>query len=205
MSRSSVILSALLLMPLACDDDGGDAVGSGGGDDSEMADTDDWVEGEIPDGNGGLPPGGPSDGGDGDEDGDEDGGEEPEALSVWFGEIERVDGMLGEGFLEFFAIDIVDGQELESCIITTPLTIVSEPQDCSSCEFAVELELTEVEVEVDVGCAEHGIDPASLTGTRIAVGYGGGEELFVREGEEWVLHGFAELLPEVFVFEYEPL
>lgn len=208
---------ALLVLTGGCDSedpggmgnaDSGDTDGdtddnSGGGD------TDEWVGGEIPDdGNGGLPPGdtadseGPDEGGDGDEDGDE----EPESFAIWSGELERANDVLGDGFLEFFALEVDEqGAELEACTVFMTLTLVSEPQGCGGCQFAAEAEISEVEVETDVGCANYGIDPASLGGTRIAVGYGGGEELYVRDGEEWIAHGFAELHPDSFFFEWAPL
>jgi hypothetical protein len=185
MTRVAASLALWLgLAVLACEDQATQGEGEG------------WVGGELPPGNGGLPPGDPA----GADDGDWD--EAPHA--VWFGEIEVQDGGYGVASGGFMAVDVDDGVAYEACVAVWTSLVVAEPTDCNACEFAVELEYGEVEIAVDVDCAGWGFDPASVEAMRIGVGYGGGETLHLRDDNgEWIEYGYAELGAGYFYFELE--
>lgn len=87
----------------------------------------------------------------------------------------------------------VEGRgEQELCIIAWQSHFVSAPDDCEACEFAFELEYGTPDVEVDLDCSAYDIDLESIAGTRIVIGYGGGDQLWVREGGTWAVGGYAE-------------
>ncbi len=112
------------------------------------------------------------------------------------GEITMFRGFFERAGGEFFAAELVDGEEVETCIVEWESRFVSQPTDCDACEFAFELEYSEPEIVLDRSCESYDLDLPSIAGTRLSIGYGGGERLYLREGEAWIPRGEAEHHPD---------
>ncbi len=127
--------------------------------------------------------------------------------ATWGGEVSFFREFFESAGGGFEVLDLQRGEEVETCIVEWESRFVSQPTDCPECQFAFELEYgePEVEVEVDGACGLWETELAAIPGTRISIGYGGGERLWVLDGERWVARGYAEYAPqEEFVFELEP-
>lgn len=74
---------------------------------------------------------------------------------------------------------------------------VATPDDtCVECVLAYQLTITFDELEIDADCASYGFDEIGLDGMTLGIGGGEDEELYVNQGEGWVLveNGSAEYL-----------
>ncbi len=153
--------------------------------------TDPWADSMVP-------PVAEAEQQDGEEDEDEqfDPFEEGEGGAYWFGEGEVSPGVDFVGGGEFVAG--FDDEEL--CIILYAFTASAPLDDCPGCDFAFELTLGEVEIEVDEGCAEVGVEPARVAGQRLTIGYIGEDRALARVNGSWIVGGRAEHPPEGFEF-----
>ncbi len=154
-------------------DSSGDGDGTGDSGEENWWETDDTGEGEIDDT--GKP-----------EDEKPDDGEK-EASEAWTGYI-SLESM--EGVILYSA---VDASGLETCSLYYELLNMTDADDCTSCQFAITSELSEVLVETDAGGCDETMDLEGLN-----LGFGHGSEmigeyegvayhtLFIsEEGEDW--------------------
>ncbi len=186
MTRQRMITAALALglagLTPACGDDGG------GGE----TDAAGWIDGMIPDtGSPKPPPSGDEDYGD-----DDDDGEELEDEMFWeaFTVVEAGVSLSGDGELL-----VIEGG-VETCSILHQVSSLQPLDDCPGCDFAFEIEFSEVEVEVGDACP---IDPAAIEGMRSKIGFVPPETLMRDAGDGWQEGGFAELAEGEFIFELE--
>ena len=140
-------------------------------------------------------------GDDGEDDEDDEDNEDDEDFIGWFGEGEIVPGQSADLYLEF----VVYLDDIDLCLIEME-AVESRPDDsCEACEWAFELTLGNVLTEVGDQCLEHDMDPATLEGSSVFVGYAEGELYWQKQGE-WLVAGEAEYLPEdsgFFGWEYD--
>ncbi len=165
-------------------------IGACGGDPgAPAAETDRWADSMVP--VGAVP------GLENDEEGedDEDGDEGDERFWVGYGEPVPGQAFTGAGELA------IGNGAIEVCIVLFRYVASTPLDDCSGCEFAYELTLGDIEVELDAGCREAGVDPATLDGMTHTIGYAGEEYLLVKVGDTWIVGG--EVYSEEHEFEFE--
>ncbi len=124
-------------------------------------------------------------------------------------------GRLGESLVDtdylgtetlYFVADEGAGEDL--CRVSYTMTSTGARTDCSDCEWAFDLVLSDPVAETDVGCSDLDVDPAALDGTTVSYGYtseyvGHGKVLFVEQDAVWTAVSFATYEAPNFDYDWE--
>lgn len=191
------IAGGALATVVACANDAGDSAGAGTdtiGPGDGVYDTGSWWEVDT---DWTTSAGGEGDGDD--EEGEED-GEEEEDFLAWVGEGMVVPGESMELEVEF--IDFRQGED--RCTIFATSTSAMPDESCDACEFAFEVTLGNTEAAATETCAEHGLDPPTLDGRVLGLGYAAGTLYWKEQGTWSAVAGEAEYAPaeQLIFWEY---
>jgi hypothetical protein len=214
-----MILLLSALAPVACAN--GDNKRDDGGVDSGLAegttgstadgsdDSDTWA-GTSPQSTSSTSGGGPADSGadtEGDEPGDDGGsGGEGTIYVVGLGEATVMAGASFDGWEVAAVVEVfADESEVDHCFLFWAASSSTPATDCTDCEFAFDVQYSEVEVDVDVdgACAEHGIVAADFEGVQIGLGYRNGEVMVRDDDGTWAAAGEATFDAQMSLLSYE--
>lgn len=81
--------------------------------------------------------------------------------------------------------ELFGGSASGECVLIFQISTVGPATGCTSCTTQLELKFEDMESEATEGCAELGVDPATVEGSTFKAGFTGGETFWYDLGSGW--------------------